>query len=112
MEWPEPVEFAENWWVDPLEPPGQPGVFQWVLQSLDGATRLVVSIDPERDGVGLRRQIGTVWLDQVWVEGVRRLWFDEDGRLYGEGGALEGPLSLWVEKEPVPRYKLHAVSRR
>ena len=100
---PEPVTFLENWWIEPLEGPGDQEIY--VLQSADGAERLVVTVDRPTQALGLRRQLGTVWLDQVWLTGLERAWFDEgDGRLYARGLGM----SVWVQKDPRPSFKVTA----
>jgi hypothetical protein len=106
MDSPDAIAFIEHWWVEPVPGPG--GTVILVLQSMDGAERLSVTLDLTRGAVGLRRQVEATWLDQVWIENVQRVWFDDqDGRLYGEGDAL----SLWIEKDPRPRFKLSLGTR-
>ena len=102
---PEPIDFVENWWVEPVEV--SDGVLSFVLQSQDGAERLVITVHQQQRALGVRCQRGTEWADQIWLSGLERAWFDEaDGRLYASGGQT----SLWIQKDPWPCFKLTQVT--
>jgi len=101
MQCPDLVEFVEAFWVEPIDDPI--GGWTFVLQGPDGAHRLALRVCPERAEVGWVRRVGTATVDRTHIRGVQRLYFADDGRLFGEA---TGGVSFFIDKDPVPSVKL------
>ena len=103
---PDAEQFAIHWWVESA-PESPDGLLRYVLQSPAGAERLIIEIAEDRGAVGIARISGVNLVDRVWIEGVDRLWFEEDfERLFGEGRCGTGRVSFWIQRHPVPSFKL------
>lgn len=101
MQCPDPVEFIEAFWVEPVEDPA--GGWTVVLQGPEGEHRLAIRVWPDRGEVGWTRWVGVAPVDRTHIRGVRRLYFSEEGRLFGEAA---GGVSFFIDKDPLPSVKL------
>ncbi len=106
MRIPSAQAFATNWWTEPV-PESPDGLVRYVLQSPAGDERLIVELAVDRESVGIARVSGVHLVDRLWIEGVERCWFEEDfERLFGEGRCGPGRVSFWIQRHPVPSFKL------
>ena len=106
MRIPDAEQFAIHWWVEPAID-SLDGWVRYVLQSPAGSERLIIEIAEDQCAVGIARVSGVNLVDRLWIEGVERLWFEEDfERLFGEGRFGDGQVSFWIQRHPVPSFKL------